>query len=110
MDSSGGNVDMNTSTLPVSSAPTELAIRQEPKQARMCGIGGKGARGVPPGAWILDGKTDYEFVRTASPVSDSGFFVFPDLYVRTEGSYRLKMSLFEVFGIYSAPFYVSTAK
>ncbi|KAJ7638243.1 velvet factor-domain-containing protein [Roridomyces roridus] len=55
---------------------------------------------------------------TASPASDAGFFVFPDLSVRTEGSYRLKLSLFEVVGndvrhcksIYSAPFYVYTAK
>lgn len=30
--------------------------------------------------------------------SDAGFFVFPDLSVRTEGSYRLKLSLFEVVG------------
>lgn len=29
---------------------------------------------------------------------DAGFFVFPDLSVRTEGSYRLKLSLFEVVG------------
>lgn len=29
---------------------------------------------------------------------DAGFFVFPDLSVRTEGSYRLKLSLFEVIG------------
>ncbi|KAF8214552.1 velvet factor-domain-containing protein [Mycena galopus ATCC 62051] len=34
----------------------------------------------------------------ASPASDVGFFVFPDLSVRREGSYRLKLSLFEVFG------------
>ncbi|KAJ7161176.1 velvet factor-domain-containing protein [Mycena filopes] len=55
---------------------------------------------------------------TAPPPSDAGFFVFPDLSVRTEGSYRLKLSLFEVVGndvrhcksIYSAPFYVYTAK
>ncbi|KAF8214484.1 hypothetical protein K438DRAFT_880795 [Mycena galopus ATCC 62051] len=68
-----------------------------------------GARSVPPEA---------EFVRTVSPASDAGFFVFPDLYVRTEGSYRLKLCLFEVVGnnvrhckcIYSTPFYVSTAK
>lgn len=33
-----------------------------------------------------------------SPLSDAGFFVFPDLSVRTEGSYRLKLSLFEVVG------------
>ncbi|KAF8214468.1 hypothetical protein K438DRAFT_1801485, partial [Mycena galopus ATCC 62051] len=68
-----------------------------------------GARGVP---------SEAEFVRTVSPASDVGFFVFPDLYVRTEGSYRLKLCLFEVIGnnvrhcknIYSAPFDVSTAK
>ena len=66
---------------------------------------------------------------------DAGFFVFPDLSVRTEGSYRLKLSLYEVVGfvfdalscaikltgmlrnnvrhcksIYSTPFYVYTAK
>lgn len=29
---------------------------------------------------------------------DAGFFVFPDLSVRTEGSYRLKLTLFEVHG------------
>lgn len=29
---------------------------------------------------------------------DAGFFVFPDLSVRTEGSYRLKLTLFEVIG------------
>ncbi|KAF8214608.1 hypothetical protein K438DRAFT_1801785, partial [Mycena galopus ATCC 62051] len=79
----------------------ELTIRQEPKQAHICGIDGKAAlaaRGVPQEA---------EFVRTVSLAPDAGFFVFPDLYVRTEGSYRLKLCLFEVVG---APFYVSTAK
>ena len=48
----------------------------------------------------------------------AGFFVFPDLSVRTEGTYRLKLTLFEVIGanvhhcksIFSAPFYVYTAK
>ncbi|KAJ7704133.1 hypothetical protein B0H16DRAFT_1747757 [Mycena metata] len=35
---------------------------------------------------------------TAPPPSDAGFFVFPDLSIRTEGSYRLKLSLFEVVG------------
>jgi Velvet factor len=29
---------------------------------------------------------------------DAAFFVFPDLSVRMEGSYRLKLSLFEVVG------------
>lgn len=29
---------------------------------------------------------------------DAGFFVFPDLSVRVEGSYRLKLTLFEVIG------------
>ena len=49
---------------------------------------------------------------------DAGFFVFPDLSVRTEGTYRLKLTLFEVIGanvhhcksVFSAPFYVYTAK
>lgn len=30
--------------------------------------------------------------------SDAGFFVFPDISVRMEGSYRLKLSLFEIIG------------
>ncbi|KAI9313706.1 velvet factor-domain-containing protein [Dichotomocladium elegans] len=30
--------------------------------------------------------------------SDAGFFVFPDLSVRVEGNYRLKLSLFEIIG------------
>ncbi|KAF8214567.1 velvet factor-domain-containing protein [Mycena galopus ATCC 62051] len=34
----------------------------------------------------------------ASPASDAGFFVFPDLSVRREGSCRLELSLFEVVG------------
>jgi hypothetical protein len=50
--------------------------------------------------------------------SDAGFFVFPDLSVRTEGTYRLKFSLFEIVGrdvyhcqtIYSDPFIVYSAK
>ncbi|KAJ6447798.1 velvet factor-domain-containing protein [Mycena vitilis] len=70
------------------------------------GNSGAGAAGKDPGP------------TTAPPASDAGFFVFPDLSVRTEGSYRLKLSLFEVVGndvrhcksIYSAPFYVYTAK
>jgi hypothetical protein len=57
---------------------------------------------------LNDGKTRYT---TGSVVSslyhlkdtenggeDAGFFVFPDLSVRTEGSYRLKLTLFEVVG------------
>ncbi|KAF9554923.1 hypothetical protein CPC08DRAFT_152097 [Agrocybe pediades] len=56
--------------------------------------------------WLKDGRTR---CTTGSVVSslyhlkdpqhnneDAGFFVFPDLSVRTEGSYRLKLSLFEV--------------
>ncbi|CAK5268259.1 unnamed protein product [Mycena citricolor] len=180
----------------------ELTMRQEPKQARMCGIGGKADRrpidppvivqlrvidtAAPPPPptpspsspstpdaeppyhnlasyasnflnnpyyfmfaslakpdedeelhWLKDGKTRYT---TGSIVSslyslkdpslvpdgddsdgqggDVGFFVFPDLSVRTEGSYRLKLSLYEVVGndvqhcksIFSAPFFVYTAK
>ncbi|KAG2186315.1 hypothetical protein INT43_002753 [Umbelopsis isabellina] len=30
--------------------------------------------------------------------ADAGFFVFPDLSVRMEGNYRLKLSLFEIIG------------
>ncbi|KAF8814495.1 hypothetical protein BYT27DRAFT_6966287 [Phlegmacium glaucopus] len=168
----------------------ELVVRQEPKQARMCGVGGKADRrpidpppivqlrvidpvaqqsgssttpsrrrrnstsGSAPGSptpsaastarlhpedpidaasyaqsflqnpyyfmfaslarpdddaelhWLKDGRTR---CTTGSVVSslyhlkdpqhnneDAGFFVFPDLSVRTEGSYRLKLSLFEV--------------
>jgi len=78
--------------------------------------------------WLEDGHTR---CTTGSVVSslyhlkdpehdneDAGFFVFPDLSIRNEGSYRLKLSLFEVVGanvlhcksIHSAPFYVYTAK
>ncbi|KAG8961434.1 hypothetical protein FRC00_012262 [Tulasnella sp. 408] len=143
----------------------ELIVRQQPKQARMCGVGGKADRrpidpppivqlrvttpndasgGLPPinadkeaSAFLQnpyyfmfaslaapdsdeelhllkDGKTRYT---TGSVVSslyhlkdhenggkDAGFFVFPDLSVRTEGSYRLKLSLFEVVGqVYPPP-------
>ncbi|KAJ3773460.1 hypothetical protein EV361DRAFT_242399 [Lentinula raphanica] len=58
--------------------------------------------------WLKDGRTR---CTTGSVVSslyhlkdpqhgneDAGFFVFPDLSVRTEGSYRLKLSLYEVVG------------
>ncbi|KAF8214428.1 hypothetical protein K438DRAFT_1926901 [Mycena galopus ATCC 62051] len=41
---------------------------------------------------------NYGLCCTASPASDAGFIVFPDLSVRTEDSYRLKLSLFEVVG------------
>ncbi|KZT01840.1 uncharacterized protein LAESUDRAFT_739035 [Laetiporus sulphureus 93-53] len=163
----------------------ELTVRQEPKQARMCGVGGKADRrpiDPPPIVqlrvidpsqrrhsndsradspdvaaslasqsflqnpyyfmfatlakpdedvelhWLKDGKTRcttgsvvsslYHLKDTEAGGADAGFFVFPDLSVRTEGSYRLKLSLFEVVGssvyhcksIFSAPFYVYTAK
>ncbi|XP_006455897.1 hypothetical protein AGABI2DRAFT_121811 [Agaricus bisporus var. bisporus H97] len=156
----------------------DLVVRQEPKQARMCGVGGKADRrpidpppivqlrvidralssahisppaspppshypdGPPPDPaayaqsylqnpyyfmfaslakpdddaelhWLKDGRTR---CTTGSVVSslyhlkdpqhhneDAGFFVFPDLSVRTEGSYRLKLSLFEVVGYVSDP-------
>ncbi|KAI8880126.1 hypothetical protein K501DRAFT_225376 [Backusella circina FSU 941] len=50
--------------------------------------------------------------------TDAGFFVFPDLSVRMEGSYRLKLSLFEIIGkevfhcksIISDVFFVYSAK
>ncbi|KAF9257900.1 hypothetical protein L218DRAFT_772041 [Marasmius fiardii PR-910] len=63
--------------------------------------------------WLKDGRTR---CTTGSVVSslyhlkdpqrnneDAGFFVFPDLSVRTEGSYRLKLSLFEVVGYVPIP-------
>ncbi|CAL1698520.1 unnamed protein product [Somion occarium] len=167
----------------------ELTVRQEPKQARMCGVGGKADRRpidpppivqlrvidhaardrdrerggssrdpsspvTPPFSsnsflqnpyyfmfaslakpdedvelhWLKDGKTRcttgsvvsslYHLKDTENHNEDAGFFVFPDLSVRTEGSYRLKLSLYEVVGnevfhcksVFSAPFYVYTAK
>ncbi|KAF9237961.1 velvet factor-domain-containing protein, partial [Melanogaster broomeanus] len=160
----------------------ELKVRQEPKQARMCGVGADrrpidpppiiqlrvidphtrqppspanpdGEDGDPNYAhsflqnpyyfmfaslakpdddtelhWLKDNKTRcttgsvvsslYHLKDTENRNEDAGFFVFPDLSVRTEGSYRLKLSLFEVVGntvrhcksIYSQPFYVYTAK
>ncbi|KIL64314.1 hypothetical protein M378DRAFT_24595 [Amanita muscaria Koide BX008] len=78
--------------------------------------------------WLKDGRTRcttgsvvsslYHLKDPQNNNEDAGFFVFPDLSVRTEGSYRLKLSLFEVVGntvrhcksIYSTPFYVYTAK
>ncbi|KAL0952514.1 hypothetical protein HGRIS_006776 [Hohenbuehelia grisea] len=78
--------------------------------------------------WLKDGRTRcttgsvvsslYHLKDSEHNNEDAGFFVFPDLSVRTEGSYRLKLSLFEVVGnnvrhcksIFSAPFYVYTAK
>ncbi|KAG1810473.1 velvet factor-domain-containing protein [Suillus plorans] len=160
----------------------ELTVRQEPKQARMCGVGADRRPIDPPPIiqlrvidpqtrqppsparldgddsdpsyahsflqnpyyfmfaslakpdddtelhWLKDGKTRcttgsvvsslYHLKDTENRNEDAGFFVFPDLSVRTEGSYRLKLSLFEVVSntvrhcksIYSAPFYVYTAK
>ncbi|KAH6912107.1 velvet factor-domain-containing protein [Coprinopsis sp. MPI-PUGE-AT-0042] len=172
----------------------DLVMRQEPKQARMCGVGGKADRRpidpppivqlrvIDPAAserrrtqdgspapsssstlhddemdngyaqsflqnpyyfmfaslakpdddtelhWLKDGRTRcttgsvvsslYHLKDPQNNNEDAGFFVFPDLSVRTEGSYRLKLSLFEVVGnnvrhcksIFSAPFYVYTAK
>ena len=38
---------------------------------------------------------------------DAAFFVFPDLSVRMEGSYRLKLSLFEVVGYIFSLFHSS---
>ncbi|KAE9401788.1 hypothetical protein BT96DRAFT_956429 [Gymnopus androsaceus JB14] len=125
----------------------ELTVRQEPKQARMCGVGGKADRRpidpppivqlrvvdplkkpnadrsgspatmppgsptpsvattdrdvVPPKPVLLYPDDDAELHWLKDPQSnneDAGFFVFPDLSVRTEGSYRLKLSLYEVVG------------
>jgi len=56
--------------------------------------------------WLKDGRTRcttgsvvsslYHLKDTENQNEDAGFFVFPDLSVRTEGSYRLKLSLYEV--------------
>jgi len=58
--------------------------------------------------WLKDGRTRcttgsvvsslYHLKDTEHHNEDAGFFVFPDLSVRTEGSYRLKLSLYEVVG------------
>ena len=58
--------------------------------------------------WLKDGKTRcttgsvvsslYHLKDSENANADAGFFVFPDLSVRTEGSYRLKLSLYEVVG------------
>lgn len=143
----------------------ELTVRQEPKQARMCGVGAdrrpidpppivqlrvidpshrrpltadsraSSPDGTPTSSasqsflqnpyyfmfaslakpdedvelhWLKDGKTRcttgsvvsslYHLKDAEAGGSDAGFFVFPDLSVRTEGSYRLKLSLYEVVG------------
>lgn len=73
-----------------------------------------------------DGKTRYTTGSCVSCLyhlkdidgSEQGFFVFPDLSIRVEGQYRLKLCLFETIGhevhhcksIYSSPFNVYTAK
>ncbi|KAF8547889.1 hypothetical protein OG21DRAFT_1449822 [Imleria badia] len=160
----------------------ELTIRQQPKQARMCGISADRRPIDPPPIiqlrvidphtrqqpspanldtedadpnyahgflqnpyyfmfaslakpdddtelhWLKDGKTRcttgsvvsslYHLKDTENPNEGACVFVFPDLSVCTEGSYRLKLSLFGVVGntvlhcksIYSATFYVYTAK
>ncbi|KAJ3738676.1 velvet factor [Lentinula detonsa] len=151
----------------------ELTVRQEPKQARMCGVGGKGSfftssllikylnlhlfsadrRPIDPPPIVqlrvidplqrsnpTSNLTGRQIPRPSSPTAlsptttiasspaptlstattrdassasdastanpqhaneDAGFFVFPDLSVRTEGSYRLKLSLYEVVGYVS---------
>ncbi|KAH7333698.1 velvet factor-domain-containing protein, partial [Rhizoctonia solani] len=144
----------------------DLIVRQQPKQARMCGVGGKAnffhefygiilggfladrrpidpppivqlrvidphvatSRPGSPGSsqsylqnpyyfmfaslasvdtddelhLLKDGKVVvsslYHLKDTENGGQDAGFFVFPDLSVRTEGSYRLKLTLFEVHG------------
>ena len=66
--------------------------------------------------WLKDGKTRcttgsvvsslYHLKDSENQNEDAGFFVFPDLSVRTEGSYRLKLSLFEVVGyVIRSPLY-----
>lgn len=75
---------------------------------------------------LADGKTRYTTGSCVSCLyhlkdidgSEQGFFVFPDLSIRVEGRYRLKLCLFETIGhevhhcksVYSTPFNVYTAK
>lgn len=75
---------------------------------------------------LSDGKTRYTTGSCVSCLyhlkdidgSHQGFFVFPDLSIRIEGRYRLKLCLFETIGnevhhcksIYTSPFVVYTAK
>lgn len=75
---------------------------------------------------LNDGKTRYTSGSCVSCLyhlkdidgSHQGFFVFPDLSIRVEGRYRLKLCLFEIIGqsvhhcksVYSDPFHVYTAK
>ncbi|GAC72841.1 hypothetical protein PANT_7c00294 [Moesziomyces antarcticus T-34] len=75
---------------------------------------------------LNDGKTRYTSGSCVSCLyhlkdidgSHQGFFVFPDLSIRVEGRYRLKLCLFETIGhsvhhcksVYSDPFHVYTAK
>ncbi|SPO24944.1 related to velvet A protein [Ustilago trichophora] len=75
---------------------------------------------------LNDGKTRYTSGSCVSCLyhlkdidgTHQGFFVFPDLSIRVEGRYRLKLCLFETIGhsvhhcksIYSDPFHVYTAK
>lgn len=55
---------------------------------------------------LKDGKTRYTLGSTVSSLfqlkdedkTDAGFFVFPDLSVRVEGEYRLKLDLYEIVG------------
>ncbi|CAO1627829.1 unnamed protein product [Parajaminaea phylloscopi] len=75
---------------------------------------------------LSDGKTRYTTGSCVSCLyhlkdidgSHQGFFVFPDLSIRVEGRYRLKLCLFETIGnevhhcksIYTSAFMVYTAK
>ncbi|KAI0056820.1 hypothetical protein BV25DRAFT_1909714 [Artomyces pyxidatus] len=107
----------------------DLSVRQQPKQARMCGVGAdrrpidpppivqlrvidKSRRNLPspspsPPPHAHHQPSHSHSNSDSSPLDaiysendnrDAGFFVFPDLSVRQEGSYRLKLSLFEVVG------------
>jgi hypothetical protein len=60
---------------------------------------------------LKDGKTRYTLGSTVSSLfqlkdedkSDAGFFVFPDLSVRVEGDYRLKLDLYEIVACVGPP-------
>ena len=65
---------------------------------------------------LKDGRTRYTLGSTVSSLfqlkdedkSDAGFFVFPDLSVRVEGDYRLKLDLYEIVAWVSCLQSVST--
>jgi len=62
---------------------------------------------------LKDGKTRYTSGQTVSSLfqlkdvdnTDAGFFVFPDLGVKVEGEFRLKLDLYEIVGLVQISFF-----